>query len=753
MRFSKWIALALVLCLVMTTLLATLAEEPSAPEYLENEMENGGADDENLIVELEEPPTGGTEDQQELETPLTDPDANNDNAQQPQGDPSADPDDSGEEENGGEGYMVEAPAAALGFARVTKDQVEVFSSPAEYGVMARLGEGETVLIIGYAEKRVQVAFNGDNCIYEGFVKPGAVSELDAGQTADYLDRASTCGVVVLYDDDINLPLIPVGDNSSFGLDALMASANYGDLGNDTEFTINGKTIHANQFPDTGAGNCWAWAQKVYQELWGVKFESSFEGSASRGLNMLRNLTDEERLLTPEHLKLFAQYAQPGATIRVQSCPSSCSGFNSDGLSCGHKGHSLIFIGYDSSGVFTMDSHSNSQHTRHYTWQGFCNSWKNYAYFKYIKWPNASALPSKETVDGITVRSCSEQYRVRATAKEGVGVYSNPESGSVVAAIQYPATFKAVKRSTEEHNGATWVYGATDAGVKGWLAITNSVIDVNANISVTGVSINPTSASVLTGGRVTLTAVIEPLDATKQDVGWATSNESVATVSGGVVTGVAAGTATITAVTADGSKTATCEVKVSEATVLKALNKTGSNGMVNLTLGDKLQLSADFATAKGWKLKKVESSKTKVATVNKSGLVTPKGTGKTTITVTTKNGKKATLTVQVIKGSVTATTTDPTASADATAITEQTVKPTGVKLNKSGTVKLKKGKTLQLKATVAPANATTTLTWKSSNEKVAIVDSKGKVKGLKKGTCYIGVGTDNSLYAKVKIKVS
>ena len=39
----------------------------------------------------------------------------------------------------------------------------------------------------------------------------------------------------------------------------------------------------------------------------------------------RALTDDERRLTPENLKHMVSSAKPGATLRVQSCPSSCSG--------------------------------------------------------------------------------------------------------------------------------------------------------------------------------------------------------------------------------------------------------------------------------------------------------------------------------------------------------------------------------------------------------------------------------------------
>ena len=79
-------------------------------------------------------------------------------------------------------------------------------------------------------------------------------------------------------------------------------------------------------------------------------------------------------------------------------------------------------------------------------------------------------------------------------------------------------------------------------------------------------------------------------------------------------------------------------------------------------------------------------------------------------------------------------------------------PTKVELNKAGTVKLKKGKTLRLTATVYSDTAVTTLTWKSSNKKVATVNKNGVVKGVKKGTATITVKTKNGKTATVKIKV-
>ncbi|MBO4665758.1 MAG: Ig domain-containing protein, partial [Paludibacteraceae bacterium] len=81
-------------------------------------------------------------------------------------------------------------------------------------------------------------------------------------------------------------------------------------------------------------------------------------------------------------------------------------------------------------------------------------------------------------------------------------------------------------------------------------------------AVTGVTLNQNEAQMTVGGEtLTLTATVNPDNATDQSVSWSTSDANVATVENGVVTAVAAGNATITVTTTDGSFTATCAVTV------------------------------------------------------------------------------------------------------------------------------------------------------------------------------------------------
>lgn len=108
--------------------------------------------------------------------------------------------------------------------------------------------------------------------------------------------------------------------------------------------------------------------------------------------------------------------------------------------------------------------------------------------------------------------------------------------------------------------------------------------VYAPVTVTGVSVDNTTLSLTEGGEPsTLVATVAPSTATNKNVVWSSSDTSVATINGGIVTPVAAGTATISVTTEDGSKTATCVVTVNAAsTVSFGSNSNGSISFVQNT---------------------------------------------------------------------------------------------------------------------------------------------------------------------------
>ena len=508
------------------------------------------------------------------------------------------------------------------------------------------------------------------------------------------------------------------------------ASKYKDYSNDTVFSINGKEIYANLVGSAGSGNCWKWSRNLYYIIWGTRFNEKFEGTSSTGYNLLYRLNDGQRKLTPEHLKAFVTRTQPGATIRVCGCTTSCPQFNNDGLRCGHNGHSLVIVGKDDNGLYTMDD-TGAQHTRYYTWSQFSSSWKNFPYIKYIKWPNAPTIAPSEIPESANEEAYSGTFRIKFAASEGVGVYSTPSIGTVSGTLKYPASFTATKKTTTTTAGYYWLYGTSSTGLSGWIALDEaSVVSADKYVDVSGVTLDQKSLRLNEGGTASLKATVSPSNATESALSWSSSNTSVATVNDGGVAAVAPGSAVITASALDGSVKATCAVYVTRAMTTKVLSKTGSNGTVKLAPGEQLQLSPTFATSKGWTVKSAKSSKSKVATINAQGIVTAKASGTATITIKTKNNKKATLKIKVV---------DPYA-------------PTKIKLNKSKTVKLKVGATLQLYTALTPSTAVTTLTWASSNGRVATVDQNGKVVALKTGSTTIAVKTANGKLAKVKVKV-
>lgn len=152
--------------------------------------------------------------------------------------------------------------------------------------------------------------------------------------------------------------------------------------------------------------------------------------------------------------------------------------------------------------------------------------------------------------------------------------------SVVASGVPTPTYQWYSNTTNNTDGATPIDGATTASYsvpttaqgttyyycvatneQGNATSTIAGVTVTEPVHATGVTLDKTSASVKQGRTITLTATVAPPDAANKNVTWSSNNPSVATVSNGVVTGVATGNALITATTVDGGYTASCTVTV------------------------------------------------------------------------------------------------------------------------------------------------------------------------------------------------
>lgn len=229
---------------------------------------------------------------------------------------------------------------------------------------------------------------------------------------------------------------------------------------------------------------------------------------------------------------------------------------------------------------------------------------------------------------------------------------------------------------------------TQNGVDEQIGHLREAIDSLVKITL---SVNPTSGTLYVDGTVKITVKTNA----SGKVTWKSSNTGIATVANGVVTGKKAGTATITA--SISGKTATYKVTVKDRGISARVDQ--------VYVGKKATVKVTAYGVSG--TAKFKSSNTKVATVNSKGVITGKKAGTTKITVTVGKYKKV-LTVKVKKPSFS--------------------------LVKSS-ANLKKGKKVTIKVKAAPASK---VTYKSSNTKVATVNSKGVVTAKKKGTAKITV---------------
>ena len=247
--------------------------------------------------------------------------------------------------------------------------------------------------------------------------------------------------------------------------------------------------------------------------------------------------------------------------------------------------------------------------------------------------------------------------------------------------------------------------------------------------VTGIKITTTDVKLAVGKSKALVWNVFPSDATNQKVNWTSSDTSVATVDqNGVVTAKKAGLSVITATTADGGFTSTCNFTVYVPVTGVEVNATS----IKVPKGQTRLLSAIVKPSNATnKAVSWVSSNTSIVKVNEAGQVTGVAKGSATVTCKTADGAyKASCTVLVVQ-LVEKVTIDASA------------------------VSLQAGKTKTLTAKVSPSTATyPTVKWSSSNTKVATVDANGVVKAVAGGSTVITAkSADGNAQATCKVTVS
>ena len=212
--------------------------------------------------------------------------------------------------------------------------------------------------------------------------------------------------------------------------------------------------------------------------------------------------------------------------------------------------------------------------------------------------------------------------------------------------------------------------------------------------------------------------------------WSSSDPAVATVDNeGHVTAVAPGTAAVTVTASQGTRTytASCEFTVIEGVTDLTLNKSSLKLAVEGTAVLKATVQPEqFEGQVKW-----SSSDTKIAKVSGKGKVTALKAGTCTITckATDGSGMEASCEVTVY------------------------VPVTKLKPSTTKQIVISETKTQKVSVKVSPANATDkSVTWSSSNKKIATVDSKGKITGVKKGSCTITAKANDGSGVVAKFKV-
>lgn len=312
-------------------------------------------------------------------------------------------------------------------------------------------------------------------------------------------------------------------------------------------------------------------------------------------------------------------------------------------------------------------------------------------------------------------------------------FTYTSSNSNVAAVDPSTGIITAKNSSSLPVTITLTYrdnGNFETGGEGEYAggVPNMTIEVTV---IDGIRLNYSEVTINTKGTV----LLEPVLTNRvEEVSWSSSDERIAKVENGLVTGIKEGTAVITAKQKINGivKTASCTVYVQTSVESVTLDPK------EITLGinkyETIQASVKPSSLNGVSLKWVSSNE---------DIVKITEAGKLSVTIQGVAGGNAVISAinqdNVVVGFCNVTVLQP--------VEGMTLSETDV------TARI--GDTVQLRATVSPDNATNqNVTWKSSNTNVATVSANGLVTMKAAGTAsIICTSVDNpSVQAFCNVKV-
>lgn len=374
----------------------------------------------------------------------------------------------------------------------------------------------------------------------------------------------------------------------------------------------------------------------------------------------------------------------------------------------------------------------------------------------------AANPADLSITGLTEVEKGKSIDLTAKWKDGV-----PEPNDVTYEWSVPANTQGVTLSNSTTKTVTVNVNNTAAEGKVMVTLT-ATWDVNGDgdntndtpvkidhevtvkaaattVPVTGVTLDKTTLSLEAGKEETLTATVEPTNATNKTVAWSSSDDTVATVdTNGKVTAVKAGTATITVTTADGNETATCAVTVTDPNVTLSFN---TNAAYDKVLGKDdpnpweltVNTSADVGNNIQW------SITNDLGSAGRTVLRLPVDGGGDGTTYT--GGKTVKLT-RVAPGKVTVT------ASYGNSMATQKIEVSGIVLNdETATLLVGQTKVLAVKESFgfAKSSSDATTVWTSSDPSIVTVVN-GELQPWKLGTAII-TANKNGYTATCEVKVT
>ncbi|BCN31939.1 Ig-like domain-containing protein [Anaeromicropila herbilytica] len=263
--------------------------------------------------------------------------------------------------------------------------------------------------------------------------------------------------------------------------------------------------------------------------------------------------------------------------------------------------------------------------------------------------------------------------------------------------------------SNSNNTTYYTYSIDQAGNK------SSIIQIS-NIPVTKVAFERDNYSVEKNSSFTLTPIITPSNATVKTITWRSSNERVAKVVNGVVTGISEGKTTITAISSNGYK-AYCTVTV---TGLSVTGINVSETTVTLRYGERHTISATVLPYNAQNRSVTWSSSNDYVATVVNGVIYARNKGTAYIIATSSNGMKALCLVTV----------------------------TGTKASSMsfqyGSIQLDLGEEITLAPSFYPGDAEReSVTYRSSDSSIASVSNYGEVIGIREGVAVItGISSNN-----------